>query len=53
MCSAYLGSEGVINIEREAALSGAIHTKGFYILGGLLPPYGPATEKSIRMQVKK
>jgi ATP-dependent Lon protease len=30
------GSAGVINIEREAALSGAIHTKGFYILGGLL-----------------
>jgi ATP-dependent Lon protease len=30
------GSTGVINIEREAALSGAIHTKGFYILGGLL-----------------
>lgn len=30
------GSAGVINIEREAALSGSIHTKGFYILGGLL-----------------
>ncbi|MEQ8767333.1 MAG: ATP-binding protein [Planctomycetota bacterium] len=30
------GSSGVINIERESALSGAIHTKGFYILGGLL-----------------
>ncbi len=30
------GSAGVINIDREAALSGAIHTKGFYILGGLL-----------------
>jgi predicted ATP-dependent protease len=30
------GTAGVINIEREAALSGAIHTKGFYILGGLL-----------------
>ncbi len=30
------GSAGVINIEREASLSGAIHTKGFYILGGLL-----------------
>ncbi len=30
------GSAGAINIEREAALSGAIHTKGFYILGGLL-----------------
>lgn len=30
------GSAGVINIERESELSGAIHTKGFYILGGLL-----------------
>ncbi len=30
------GTAGPINIEREAALSGAIHTKGFYILGGLL-----------------
>ncbi|MGB0715366.1 MAG: Lon protease family protein [Phycisphaerae bacterium] len=30
------GSAGVINIEREANLSGAVHTKGFYILGGLL-----------------
>jgi predicted ATP-dependent protease len=30
------GTSGVINIERESALSGAIHTKGFYILGGLL-----------------
>lgn len=30
------GTAGVINIEGEADLSGAIHTKGFYILGGLL-----------------
>jgi len=30
------GTAGVINIEGAAALSGAIHTKGFYILGGLL-----------------
>ena len=30
------GTGGAINIEREADLSGAIHTKGFYILGGLL-----------------
>lgn len=30
------GTAGTINIEREAMLSGAIHTKGFYILGGLL-----------------
>ena len=30
------GHAGTINIEREADLSGSIHTKGFYILGGLL-----------------
>ncbi len=30
------GASGPINIEREAQMSGAIHTKGFYILGGLL-----------------
>lgn len=30
------GTAGAINIEREAQLSGSIHTKGFYILGGLL-----------------
>ena len=30
------GHAGMINIERESQLSGAIHTKGFYILGGLL-----------------
>ena len=30
------GTAGTVNIEREAELSGAIHTKGFYILGGLL-----------------
>lgn len=30
------GTAGVINIEGEAALSGAIHTKGFFILRGLL-----------------
>jgi ATP-dependent Lon protease len=30
------GHAGAIDIEREAELSGAIHTKGFYILGGLL-----------------
>ncbi len=30
------GTAGAINIEREAELSGAIHNKGFYILGGLL-----------------
>ena len=30
------GSRGTVNIEGEAHLSGAIHTKGFAILGGLL-----------------
>ncbi len=30
------GGGGVINIDREADLSGSIHTKGFYILAGLL-----------------
>jgi ATP-dependent Lon protease len=30
------GTAGAINIERESQLSGAIHTKSFYILGGLL-----------------
>lgn len=30
------GHAGTINIEGAAQLSGAIHTKGFYILGGLL-----------------
>ena len=30
------GNSGAVNIERESRLSGAIHTKGFYILGGLL-----------------
>lgn len=31
-----VGRAGVINIEGASALSGAIHTKGFHILGGLL-----------------
>ncbi|TNE41924.1 MAG: ATP-binding protein [Alphaproteobacteria bacterium] len=30
------GTAGAVNIDREADLSGAIHTKGFYILSGLL-----------------
>ena len=30
------GSAGLINIEGRAQMSGAIHTKGFHILGGLL-----------------
>jgi ATP-dependent Lon protease len=29
------GGAGMVNIERESDLSGAIHTKGFMILGGL------------------
>lgn len=30
------GKAGIINIEGQAQMSGAIHTKGFHILGGLL-----------------
>ena len=30
------GTAGMVNIEGEADLSGSIHTKGFFILGGLL-----------------
>ncbi|MGE0143206.1 MAG: Lon protease family protein [Planctomycetota bacterium] len=30
------GTDGAISIEREAQLSGSIHTKGFHILSGLL-----------------
>ena len=30
------GRAGIINVERESDLSGSIHTKGVYILGGLL-----------------
>lgn len=30
------GSAGAINIERESEMSGAVHTKGFLILSGLL-----------------
>ena len=30
------GTEGTVHVEREAQLSGQIHTKGFYILQGLL-----------------
>ncbi len=36
MCSAYLGTEGIINIEREADMSGRIHNKGFLVLSGYL-----------------
>lgn len=35
-CSVHLGKEGVIAIEREARLSGKIHTKGVMILTGYL-----------------
>jgi len=36
MCSAYLGTEGVINIEREAQMAGRIHNKAFLVLSGYL-----------------
>jgi len=36
MCSAFLGTEGVINIEREAQMSGRIHNKAFLVLTGYL-----------------
>lgn len=32
----FVGSRGVVNIEREAQLSGRIHTKGVFILGAYL-----------------
>jgi len=32
----YLGTQGVVNIEREIRLSGRIHSKGFLILAGYL-----------------
>ena len=32
----YLGRAGVVNIEREARLSGSLHDKGMLILGGFL-----------------
>ena len=38
----FAGREGVINIEREAALSGRTHDKGVLILGGFM---GPVTDK--------
>ncbi|HEX6939528.1 MAG TPA: ATP-binding protein [Longimicrobiales bacterium] len=36
MASAYMGTGGVINIEREAKLSGPLHSKGFLVLSGYL-----------------
>lgn len=35
-CETFMGSEGVVNIERRAKLSGNIHDKGVLILGGYL-----------------
>ncbi|MFM1794993.1 MAG: hypothetical protein RL642_1378 [Bacteroidota bacterium] len=35
-CTIHLGKEGVLNVEREAELSGPIHTKGVQILNGYL-----------------
>ena len=35
-CSINLGKEGIITVEREAELSGPIHTKGVLILNGYL-----------------
>lgn len=37
------GSDGLVNIERESELSGSIHTKGMYILEGLLRFLLPTT----------
>lgn len=36
MASAYLGRDGLVNIEREAELSGRIHNKGFLVVTGYL-----------------
>lgn len=36
MASAYMGTGGVINIEREAKLAGPLHSKGFLVLSGYL-----------------
>jgi predicted ATP-dependent protease len=35
-CQTFLGRGGVINIERESQLSGPIHNKGVFILGGYI-----------------
>lgn len=34
--STYVGQKGIVNIERESKMSGNIHNKGVYILGGYL-----------------
>jgi predicted ATP-dependent protease len=36
MASAFLGSGGLVNIEREARMAGPLHTKGFLVLSGYL-----------------
>lgn len=36
MASAFMGTSGVVNIEREAKLAGPIHSKGFLVLSGYL-----------------
>ena len=36
VASAYMGTGGVVNLEREVSLSGPIHTKGFLIISGYL-----------------
>lgn len=36
MASAFMGTGGLVNIEREARLSGPIHSKGFLVLSGYL-----------------
>ena len=50
----FAGREGVINIEREASLSGHTHDKGVLILSGYLggqvrpgPPAGPVSQRSV------
>jgi predicted ATP-dependent protease len=35
-CETFMGSDGLVNIERRAKLSGSIHDKGVLILGGYL-----------------
>jgi len=35
-CETFMGSEGVVNIERKSKMSGNIHDKGVLILGGYL-----------------
>ena len=35
-CETYMGLEGVVNIERQAKLSGSIHDKGVLILSGYI-----------------